>query len=193
MNDMIKVLKAADAAARWHIGQRREATKDPYINQPLEVAALVAEATEGRDPNLIIAALLHEVIEDCGISHGDIKARFGAEVADLVAEVSDDKTLTRAERKRFEIEHAHAKSDRAKVLKLADKTSNLRSLVTCTPADRTTLRQVEYVKQARRAAEGNRGTNAFLEGALDQAARAAEDVWLLQSGSTEDLKSPCCS
>jgi (p)ppGpp synthase/HD superfamily hydrolase len=64
MKDWIMVLKAADAAARWHVHQRRKgAAKEPYINHLLEVATLVAEATEGTDPNLVIVALLHDAIE----------------------------------------------------------------------------------------------------------------------------------
>jgi (p)ppGpp synthase/HD superfamily hydrolase len=70
MKDWIMVLKAADAAARWHVHQRRKgAAKEPYINHLLEVARLVAEATEDKDPNLVIAALLHDAIEDCEVPH----------------------------------------------------------------------------------------------------------------------------
>ena len=68
MKEWIAVLKAADAAARWHVHQRRKgAAKEPYINHLLEVATLVAEATDGKDPNLVIAALLHDAIEDCEV------------------------------------------------------------------------------------------------------------------------------
>jgi (p)ppGpp synthase/HD superfamily hydrolase len=59
------VLKAADAAVRWHVHQRRKGpAQEPYINHLLEVAMLVAEATDGTDTNLVIAALLHDAIED---------------------------------------------------------------------------------------------------------------------------------
>src|SRR5277367_5881524 len=129
MKEWIKVLRAADAAARWHVHQRRKgAAKEPYINHLLEVATLVAEATEGKDENLVIAALLHDAIEDCLVPHELIAKSFGADVANLVAEVTDDKTLEKGERKKRQVENAHKKSDRAKVLKLADKTSNLRAL-----------------------------------------------------------------
>ena len=136
MTEWIAVLRAADAAARWHADQRRKGeAKEPYINHLLEVAYLVAEATEGRDPNLVIAALLHDAIEDQGVSRETIAEMFGEDVAGLVWEVTDDKRLPKAERKRLQEETAASKSPRAKVLKLADKTSNLRALAASPPAD----------------------------------------------------------
>ena len=65
MKEWITVLQAADAAARWHVHQKRKgAAQEPYINHLLEVASLVAEATQGSDPHLVVAALLHDAIED---------------------------------------------------------------------------------------------------------------------------------
>jgi (p)ppGpp synthase/HD superfamily hydrolase len=85
MKEWITVLKATDAAARWHVHQRRKgAANEPYINHLLEVASLVAEATQGKVPSLVIAALLHNAIEDCGVPHELIADAFGTDVADLV-------------------------------------------------------------------------------------------------------------
>src|SRR6202795_674998 len=90
----ITVLKAADAAARWHVHQRRKgAAKEPYINHLLEVGTLVAEATDGKDENLVIAALLHDAIEDQEVPRGVIAQAFGEGVAKLVEEVTHDKNL----------------------------------------------------------------------------------------------------
>jgi (p)ppGpp synthase/HD superfamily hydrolase len=175
MKEWITVLKAADAAARWHVHQRRKgAAKEPYINHLLEVASLVAEATGGRDPNLVIAALLHDAIEDCEVPGTLIAKTFGADVAELVAEVTDDKTLAKAERKTRQVETAHKKSARAKMLKLADKTSNLRALVSSPAPDWSVRRRIEYIDWARQVGDGLRGTNALLEQQFDEAARAAE-------------------
>jgi guanosine-3',5'-bis(diphosphate) 3'-pyrophosphohydrolase len=175
MKDWIMVLKAADAAARWHVHQRRKgAANEPYINHLLEVASLVAEATEGKDPNLVIAALLHDAIEDCEVPHRLIAEAFGADVADLVAEVTDDKTLEKAERKRHQIATALEKTDRAKVLTLADKTSNLRALVSSPAPDWSVRRRIEYIDWARSVVTGLRGVNPLLERQFDAAARAAE-------------------
>jgi GTP diphosphokinase / guanosine-3',5'-bis(diphosphate) 3'-diphosphatase len=175
MKDWIMVLKAADAAARWHVHQRRKgAAKEPYINHLLEVATLVAEATEGTDPNLVIAALLHDAIEDCEAPHKLIAETFGVDVADLVAEVTDDKTLGKAERKKRQVTTAHEKTDRAKLLKLADKTSNLRALVSSPAPDWSVHRRIEYIDWARKVAHGLRGVSPLLEKQFDVAALAAQ-------------------
>jgi GTP diphosphokinase / guanosine-3',5'-bis(diphosphate) 3'-diphosphatase len=85
MREWITVLKAADAAARWHVHQRRKgAAQEPYINHLLEVATLVAEATEGKDPNLVIAALLHDAIEDCEVPQELIAKTFGSQREPLI-------------------------------------------------------------------------------------------------------------
>jgi (p)ppGpp synthase/HD superfamily hydrolase len=119
--EWIAVLRAADAAARWHVHQRRKgAAEEPYVNHLLEVATLVAEATDGKDPELVIAALLHDSIEDQEVPRSIIAEAFGDGVANLVEEVTDDKKLEKQERKRLQVEHAHKKSQRAKILKLAD-------------------------------------------------------------------------
>jgi guanosine-3',5'-bis(diphosphate) 3'-pyrophosphohydrolase len=90
--EWIAVLRAADAAARWHVHQRRKGpAEEPYVNHFLEVATLVAEASEGNDPNLVIAALLHDAIEDLEVPRTVIAELFGEDVARLVEEVTDDK------------------------------------------------------------------------------------------------------
>jgi (p)ppGpp synthase/HD superfamily hydrolase len=87
MTEWITVLKAADAAARWHVHQKRKgAAQEPYINHLLEVASLVAEATHGRDPSLVVAALLHDAIEDQEVPREMIITPFGDDVARLVEE-----------------------------------------------------------------------------------------------------------
>jgi (p)ppGpp synthase/HD superfamily hydrolase len=175
MKEWIKVLKAADAAARWHVNQRRKgAAQEPYINHLLEVATLVAEATDGGDPDLVVAALLHDAIEDCEVPREIIAKTFGKEVADLVGEVTDDKSLPKERRKEMQVETAHKKSPRAKLLKLADKTSNLRALATSPAPDWSVKRKLEYVSWARNVAEGLRGANDALETQFDEAAQAAE-------------------
>jgi GTP diphosphokinase / guanosine-3',5'-bis(diphosphate) 3'-diphosphatase len=165
------VLKAADAAARWHVDQRRKgAAKEPYINDLLEVATLVAEATGG-GIRIWLSPLCFTTplkISKCHMNS------FGKDGADLVAEVTDDKTLPKAERKRLQEETAQEKSHRAKVLKLADKISNLRSLVSSPAQDWSVERKREYINFCCRVVKGLRGTNAMLEKLFDEAARAAE-------------------
>src|SRR5690348_12399205 len=103
--ELVQVVCAADYAARQHIGQRRKGERaEPYINHLTEVAALLAEATNGCDHVLVMGGLLHDTIEDTGTHLQDLVDRFGSEVAALVSEVTDDKSLPRAERKRLQVE-----------------------------------------------------------------------------------------
>jgi GTP diphosphokinase / guanosine-3',5'-bis(diphosphate) 3'-diphosphatase len=85
MKEWVQVLKAADTAARWHAHQRRKGSaQEPYINHLLEVAMLVADATGGADTNLVVAALLHDAIEDCEVPRELIAETFGEDVASIV-------------------------------------------------------------------------------------------------------------
>ena len=175
MKEWIAVLRAADTAARWHVHQRRKGiAQEPYINHLLEVASLVAEATGGTDPNLVVAALLHDAIEDQGVTSEMLASEFGEQVAKIVMEVSDDKTLPKDERKRRQIEAAPKKSREAKLIKLADKTSNLRTIASSPAADWSVKRRLEYIEWAKSVVAGLRGTSPWLEQQFDEAAAAAE-------------------
>ena len=175
MKEWLRVLRAADAAARWHVHQRRKGSaEEPYINHLVEVAMPVAEATDGTDTNLVIAALLHDAIEDSEVPKEMIAEIFGEDVASIVAEVTDDKGIPKAERKLKQIETAATKSPRAKILKLADKTSNLRAITASPSPDWSVKRRIEYVLWARNVAKGLRGVNQRLEDQFDEAVAAAE-------------------
>jgi len=174
MKEWISVLQAADAAARWHVHQRRKgADQEPYVNHLLEVASLVAEATDGSDPAVVIAALLHDAVEDVGVTAETIAGRFGKQVADIVMEVTDDKSLPKAERKRLQVENARKKSREAKLIKLADKTSNVRAVADSPSPDWSVERRQDYIQWAKNVVEGLRGTNAWLEQQFDEAAERA--------------------
>ena len=167
---LVQFARALDFAARKHVHQRRKGeTAEPYINHLADVARLLAAATEGKDSVLVIAGLLHDTLEDTDTSYDELVAEFGLEVAALVAEVTDDKSLEQAERKRRQVEHAHRKSRRAKMLKLADKTSNLHSILSSPPVGWSQARKRDYFNWARRVVEGCRGVNAYLEQEFDRA------------------------
>jgi (p)ppGpp synthase/HD superfamily hydrolase len=175
MKEWIAVLRAADAAARWHVHQRRKgAAEEPYINHLLEVATLVAEATQSRNPKVIIAALLHDAIEDQEVPRDFIAQEFGDDVAALVEEVSDDKSLEKHQRKRIQVETAHRKSDDAKRIKLADKTSNLRASTFSPPPDWSVKRRLEYIQWSKDVVSGLRGASRFLEEEFDRTVKEAE-------------------
>ena len=80
------------------------------------------------DTRTLIAALLHDTVEDTDTTFEEIDAMFGAKVADVVREVTDDNSLPKEDRKRLQIEHAPHIGKRAALVKLADKTSNLRDV-----------------------------------------------------------------
>ena len=130
MSDTLRIAQAVEFAAIKHASQRRKDTGEtPYINHLAAVATNVAKATNGQDAALIIAAYLHDCIEDCSVTRSEIVEAFGAEVADLVAEATDDKSLPKDERKSLQIEHAPHKSARAKLLKLADLVANMTDMI----------------------------------------------------------------
>ena len=158
-----------------HIDQRRKgAAAEPYINHLAEVAEMVAASTDGADADLVVAAVLHDVVEDTPVSIEHVAAEFGDRVAGLVAEVTDDKALPKAERKRLQIEHASSASVGAKTIKLADKISNLRALAASPPVSWSPERRAEYLAWARQVVDGCRGANPELEALFDGAAAALE-------------------
>ena len=175
-SDGLLIARALDFAARAHVDQRRKgAAAEPYVNHPAEVAALLAEAAPD-DGVLIAAGLLHDTVEDTETTAADLEAVFGPDVAGVVAEVTDDKSLPKEERKRRQVASSPGKSRRAKMLKLADKTSNLRALVKSPPESWDLARRREYVDWAGEVVAGCRGVDGFLEGAFDAASAAARAV-----------------
>jgi (p)ppGpp synthase/HD superfamily hydrolase len=150
LNAVRQVLAAAHFAAARHAPQRRKGILgEPYVNHLLEVAELLASTADELDTNLIVAALLHDTIEDAGVTRAELAERFGEDVAALVVEVSDDKSLPSEARKARQVEGAARKSARAQALGAADKISNLRSILSSPPADWSFERKVEYVRWAR--------------------------------------------
>jgi GTP diphosphokinase / guanosine-3',5'-bis(diphosphate) 3'-diphosphatase len=171
-SDLVLLARAFEFAAHRHRAQRRKGeAAEPYVNHLAEVAWLVAYATGGRDPVSVLGALLHDTVEDTGTTAAEIESEFGAEVAALVLEVTDDKSLPKAERKRRQVESAPHKSDRAKLIKIADKTSNLRGITNSPPKDWDLVRKRAYFEWGAQVVAGCRGVNAWLEGVFDEAHR----------------------
>jgi (p)ppGpp synthase/HD superfamily hydrolase len=171
LNDVEKLARAYDFAAGKHAGQSRKGeAAEPYVNHLTEVARLVAQATGGADADLVIAAILHDTVEDTATTFDELTAAFGPRVASLVAEVTDDKSLEKAQRKRLQIEHAGHASTGAKIIKIADKTSNLRALAVSPPKGWPAARKREYLDWSLQVVARCRGVNAWLEAAFDAAA-----------------------
>lgn len=169
---MQELLRAACFAAEKHAFQRRKGdVAEPYVNHLLEVARLVADSLETPDEPLVMASLLHDVLEDTDTTYEELVRLFGDDVASLVAEATDDKTLPKAERKRLQIEHAPTRSRRAQSIKIADKISNLRSLGVSPPAGWDEARKREYIEWARQVVAGLREPNPKLLAEFERAWR----------------------
>jgi (p)ppGpp synthase/HD superfamily hydrolase len=171
---LLLTIAAVEFAAKRHVNQKRKgAQAEPYFNHLAEVAGLIALATDGTDPALVAAGYLHDTLEDTPTEYEELLSLFGKDVASLVSSVTDDKSLPKEERKRLQIVHAAKASERARLLKIADKTSNLRSLAASPPADWGSGRALEYVDWAEKVVAGCRGLNSDLEALFDAAAAEA--------------------
>lgn len=169
-----RLLDALDFAARAHTGQTRKgAAGEPYVNHVIDVVARLARSPR-TDADTLVAAVLHDVVEDTDRTIEEVRSRFGDAVAAMVAEVTDDKSLPKEERKRRQVEAAPGKSGGAKRIKLADKASNLAALADSPPHWWDKGRKQAYVQWARDVVAGLRGVDPALEVAFDEEAARAE-------------------
>lgn len=167
-----RVLRALEFAADKHRDQRRkDLPASPYINHPIELADVLCNEGGVCDADVLCAAILHDTIEDTETTREELEVHFGRAIADIVAEVTDDAALPKAERKRLQIEHAARASDRAKLVKLADKICNLRDMRTRPPAGWDLARRREYFDWAKAVVDNLRGVHPQLEALFDAAYR----------------------
>ena len=175
-NDLAKFTQAISFAAKKHSAQKRKgADEQPYINHVLEVANLLASVGEIDDFDVLVAAVLHDTVEDTATTEAEIAEQFGGRVAAMVMEVTDDKSLPKAERKQLQIEHTVHLSAGAKLIKLGDKISNVRDVSENPPDGWSKKRRVEYVEWGEKVIAGVRGTNAKLEKYFDEIIAAAHE------------------
>jgi GTP diphosphokinase / guanosine-3',5'-bis(diphosphate) 3'-diphosphatase len=169
--DLNLLMKALSFAARKHRKQLRKGSEPiPYINHPIAVAELIIRTGKIRDGDTIAAALLHDTVEDTETTFEELEAEFGPVIAKLVAEVTDNKKLAKEERKRLQVEHASSLSARARIIKLADKTCNLRDVVQDPPAGWKLERKQEYFDWGKSVVDKmGGGINAELEKAFAEA------------------------
>jgi len=168
--DLKLILKSLTFAADRHKNQRRkDVDSSPYINHPISLANILCNEGHITGVNVICAALLHDTIEDTDTTAEELEAVFGTTIRDIVMDVTDDKTLDKAVRKQRQIEHAAHISDSAKLVKLADKISNLRDVANCPPAEWSIERRREYFDWAKAVIDRLRGVNGHLEVIFDEA------------------------
>src|ERR1019366_10101548 len=162
------IIKALAFAAHKHRDQRRkDVSASPYINHPIALADVLCNEGGITDENVLCTALLHDTVEDTETTPEELTQLFGKTISELVMELTDDKTLPKAERKRLQIEHAPHASYQAKLVKLADKISNLRDIAATPPEGWDFQRKQEYFDWAKAVVDQVRGTNASLEGIFD--------------------------
>ena len=166
------LVKAIAFAARKHKDQRRkDEAASPYINHPLALADVLVHEGGVTDIQTIVAAVLHDTIEDTETTSAEIEARFGPEVCAIVDEVTDDKSLGRRACKQAQIDKAPSLSHRARAVKLADKICNLRDMADNPPAGWDLARRQAYFDWAATVIEGLRGEYPALEAVFDEAYR----------------------
>jgi len=160
-------LNAINFSAEKHKSQRRKGDDSPYINHPIGVAFSIYHDGGIQDLDIFQAAILHDTVEDTNTTLDEIEKIFGSKVRGLVAEVSDDKSLSKEKRKKLQIEHAPGVSKEAKIIKMADKLYNMRDILNIPPKGWNLLRIQGYYVWAFKVVEGLRGANSSLEKALD--------------------------
>jgi guanosine-3',5'-bis(diphosphate) 3'-pyrophosphohydrolase len=170
MEPSAALLKALHYAADLHKeGKRKGKAGEPYVNHVIEVAELLARVGRVCDIATLQAAILHDVVEDTEASFDDVERGFGATVRCIVEQVTDDKSLPKQERKDRQVEKAPKLSDAAKMVKIADKISNVFAIMLSPPPDWSRERRLEYVEWSARVVDGCRGCNPQLESYYDKA------------------------
>lgn len=165
-----RMLSALAFAAHKHRDQRRKDTAaTPYINHPIALANVLANEAHIDDETILIAAILHDTIEDTDTTEAELVATFGRDIAAIVVEMTDDKLLPKDERKRRQVVNAGTLSRHARIVKLADKICNLRDISRSPPAGWSLERQQAYFDWAGAVIDGFRGTHPVLEALFDDA------------------------
>jgi len=177
MIDPVRLLSALAFAAEKHSRQRRKDSEaSPYINHPIAVATVLAAEGGVKVEAMLLAAVLHDTVEDTETTFEELEERFGRTVRDLVSEVTDDKSLPKQERKDRQVAHARAASPEARQIKIADKICNIRDIAGSPPADWPLDRKRAYLEWAGQVVDGCRGVNPRLDAAFDDALLAARRV-----------------
>ena len=177
MGDVAVLLRAVAFSAAKHRNQRRKGAEAfPYINHPVEVAEMLASVAGVTDLDTLVAAVLHDTIEDTGTGGEEIETLFGRGVRAIVEEVTDDKRLPKDQRKKLQAERAPGLSTPAKLIRIADKISNIQELMQSPPQHWPAQRRREYLEWARRVVDGCLGSNEALEHRFDEILRQARDL-----------------
>jgi guanosine-3',5'-bis(diphosphate) 3'-pyrophosphohydrolase len=157
------ILFAADA----HVGQLRKDGKTPYINHPLQVMNYLTELAAIEDQEMLMAAVLHDVVEDTHFTRRDIEQRFGVRVATIVEELTDDKHLDTHARKQAQLVGASNLSYEARLIRISDKICNVSDIIIAPPDNWVIERKLYYLNWANSVIDIIRGTELNLENRFD--------------------------
>jgi len=164
------IVRALEFAAHKHREQKRkDVNASPYINHPIQLANVLVLEGRVSDPVVIAAALLHDTIEDTQTTWQELRGAFGDEIADIVLEVTDTKWIAKTARKRLQVAKARHASEKAQLVKLADKICNVRDVAAHPPAGWSLERRREYFEWARSVVDRMRGVHPALEKKFDEA------------------------
>lgn len=163
------ICSGIDFAAEKHRFQtRKNKEKTPYISHPIGVAYHLMEVGEVRETSMIIGALLHDTVEDTQTTFEEIENKFGKQVVSLVRELTDDKSLSREARTRFQVINASHKTKEAAQIKLADNLFNLNDLYNNPPSDWTQTRIDRYYEWAQSVIDRLPEANDRLHSAVEE-------------------------
>lgn len=173
---LLPYFEALAFAAEQHKYQRRGGYDPlPYINHLIKVSSAIIQIGQEENPDIIIAAILHDVVEDSDTSYEDLAGQFGAPVADIVAELTDDMELPYNQRKALQVEGASKLSLAARKIRIADKASNIQDIFTY-PLDWKEEKKIAYLENSLTIVDQIRGTHAALEAWFDQSVQFARKV-----------------
>lgn len=182
--DQLFLINSLSFAAKKHRDQKRKDGRTPYINHPIEVLQILANVAEVQDCEILAAALLHDTIEDTQTTADELRENFGERVLSLVLECTDDKTLPKAERKRLQVERAPHKSADAKLIKIADKISNMRDMISSPPTNWDDERRAKYLEWGNNVFAGLKGGNERLDQLFNSVLKASRSALESQKQGT---------
>jgi GTP diphosphokinase / guanosine-3',5'-bis(diphosphate) 3'-diphosphatase len=138
----------------------------PHINHPIEVCNFLCNIGGITNHVMLCAAILHDILENTKTTYFELVEKFGEDVANIVLECTDNDEFNEEKRKRLQLRHAHDYSDNAKLIKLADEWSTIKTLLENPPNEWTTDRILGYVKWSCKYCMQMYGTNDNIDNAL---------------------------
>ena len=161
------MMRAIEFATDAHKAQKRKASGEPYIIHPIRVLRILTEAGI-TDDTVLIAAVLHDVVEDTSVTLDEITRVFGKRVSNFVFEVTNNPDLSKVDKKKAQVTKASNMSSGAKLIKMADMIDNLSDLLVAPPPDWTKERVKGYFVWKYVIFSSLRGVNSYLVNELEK-------------------------